>query len=157
MSINFKLTLVAALLVSTAAPAFAAEGKNMKEVTSIVGYNVTEQQYLTGPKSEIYNTMDVNNDGGLTFKEYSSYSNLDNEYDAFARMDTDGNKMVSYVEYENFDNTGKGDTQFESQLHGKASVRGTNLKSRIIEEPNTYYVPVQPEVVDVQVVAPAAR
>lgn len=157
MSIKKQALLGVALATVIALPAHAAEGKKMKEITSIVGYNVIEQQVITGPKAELYQKIDTNDDGNITFKEYSNFSNLDNEYDAFIRMDKDGNKNISYNEFAIFNNTGKGTTEFESALHGKASVKGTNLKSRILQEPKQYYVPVEPEVVDIKDIEPAAK
>lgn len=157
MSIKSQLLFSVALASIIAVPAFAAEGKKMKEVKELVGYNVTETQIHTGPKAQQYKAMDYNKDGSVSLKEYSGFSNLDNEYAAFIRMDKNKDKLLSYDEYANFNNTGKGNTQFESELHGKAPVKGTNLKSRLVEETKTYYVPVEPEIVTIKDVGPAAE
>ena len=149
------ILLSAAMLGVISAPALA-EGKKMKEVTSIVGYNVTETRTLTGPKVALYNKMDANGDGTVTFKEYSNFSNLDNEYDAFSRMDKDNSKNISYDEFVNFNSTGKGTTEFESELHGK-SVKGTNLKTRVLQTPKKYYVPIEPKIINIEDVKPVTE
>ena len=156
MSNKKKLLMSAVILGAISAPAFASDAKKMKEVKSIVGYNVTETQVITGPKAKMYKKMDMNNDGTVTYKEYSSFSNLDDEYSVFLRMDKDGSKNLSYDEFATFNNTGKGSTQFESELHGK-SVKGTNLKTRSLQAPKSYFVPVEPEVVSVEEIQPAAQ
>ncbi|HPD83055.1 MAG: hypothetical protein R3D88_05030 [Alphaproteobacteria bacterium] len=154
---TIKTTLFSAALIAVVAtPAFAADGKKTKEIKELVGYNVTETTTYQGPKAEDYAKMDVNGDNSVTFKEYRNYSNLDNEYDAFIRMDKDGNKNLSLEEFVNA-NLIKGDTQVESELFGKAVVKGTNLKTRALPETKTYFTPVEPTIVEVKDIEPAAE
>ncbi len=145
-----------ALLAVAAAPAFAAEGSKTKEIKELVGYNVTETTTYQGPKADAYRKMDANQDGTVTFKEYRNFSNLDNEYAAFIRMDTDSSKNLSMEEFVNA-NLNKGNTQFESEMHGKFSVKGTNLKTRALPETKTYYQPVDPTIVEIKDIEPAAQ
>ncbi len=156
MSMTKQILMGSALMAVMVAPAFAA-GK--KEITEIVGYNVTETTVeLQEPKkAALYERMDYNKDGTVTFKEYRNFSTVENEYDVFARMDKDGSKNISYEEFVTFNNT-KGSTKVESELHGKAQVKGTNLKTRVIStDTKSYYVPVEPEVVNITDVEPAAK
>lgn len=156
MSIKNKMILGLVLTTILSAPALAADGK--KEVTKLVGYNVTETEgaeIITGPKMGIFKKMDANGDNLLSYKEYSRFAKIEDKYSAYLRMDQDSDKAVTFLEYSGFNNTGKGSTQFESELHGKTTVKGTNLKTRIIEPTTkTYYKPVEPEIVAIE---PAAE
>lgn len=153
---TYKLLLSSALLITLAIPAFASEGKKTKEIKTLVGYNVTETTTYEGPKARLYEKIDANKDGTVTFKEYRNFSNVDNEYAIFSMMDTDRSKTISIEEFVNAQTT-KGQTQFESELHGKNIVKGTNLKTRSLPKVKTYYEAVEPEIVEIKDIEPAAE
>ena len=151
------LFLGTALVAFVATPAFAADnatGKKTKEITEVVGYEVTEKIPENNPKSGIFMKMDTSGDGEVSLKEYQNRSNVENSYEMFLSMDTDKSKTVSYEEFASFNPT-KGNTQIESELHGKVAVKGTNLKSRAYTE-KSYFVPVEPKVVKEETIEPAS-
>lgn len=149
---KFTYTLLgAAALTLCLTPAYAAEksgGKKTKEITSVVGYDVTEKTSMDGEKEAKFARMDTNADGSVTFREFQDYAVLDNEYEIFSEIDEDQSKFITLAEFVSYEQ-GKGKTEVESQLHGKARVKGTNLTSRVYTEKH-YYVPVEPKVVDVK-------
>lgn len=132
-----------------AATTHAAEGGNKtKEVTELVGYNVKEVQVpLATTNNKKFNRIDKNGDNVISLKEFKQASNHENEYAVFVDMDKDNNKVVSYEELFSFNKT-KGNTNVESELHGKKRVKGTNVSTRVFKEKN-YFVPIDPVVVDV--------
>jgi Ca2+-binding EF-hand superfamily protein len=153
---TYALLSVAAITFVTT-PAFAAEqtgGKKTKEITELVGYNVTEETSLEGQKEARFRKMDANADGSVNFKEFQNYSVLDNEYEIFSEIDVNQSKSIDFAEFSSYEQ-GKGKTEFESELHGKASVKGTNLKSRTLVEKH-YYVPVEPKIVSETDINPAS-
>ncbi len=153
---TLKTTLLTTALIAVAAvPAIAAEGKKTKEIKELVGYNVTEKVEYQGAKKATFMRIDSNNDGFVTSKEFMAKSNSENAYEDFLSMDTSRDKRVTIDEYASFSKT-KGNTHVESELHGKTAVRGTNLKSRVIEQ-KTYYQPVEPTVVEIKNIEPAAE
>ena len=146
---------MAMALIVPLSTAQAADGpKKTKEITELVGYDVTEAKSLAGKKEARFAKMDKNADGSVNFKEFRDFAVLDNEYEIFSEIDVDQSKSLTMEEFASYEQ-GKGRTEFESELHGKASVKGTNLKSRPIVEKH-YYVPVEPTVVDVQPIEPAS-
>ncbi len=151
-----KTLLSTALLAVIAVPAIAAEGKKTKEIKELVGYNVTETTEIRTSRKGAFMKIDRNNDGMISSKEFRNGSNLDDYYSTFLRMDTSGDKMVSLGEFASFSKT-KGNTHVASELHGKNVVRGTNLKTRVITEQKSYFEPVEPTVVEVKNVEPAAE
>jgi Ca2+-binding EF-hand superfamily protein len=154
---KLKTTLLTSALIAVASvPAMATEGKKTKEIKSLVGYNVTEKVEYKPAKKAAFMKVDANSDGIITAKEFRNGSNLENPYEDFLLMDTSGDKQVTIDEFANYNKT-KGHTQVESQLHGKVAVRGTNLKSRVITEQKTYYQPVEPTVVEIKNIEPAAE
>lgn len=153
---TLKTTLLStALLAVIAVPAIAAEGKKTKEIKELVGYNVTEKTEYQGAKKATFMKIDRNKDGFVTSKEFMAKSNSENAYEDFLRMDKSGDKKVTLNEFASFSKT-KGSTHFESELHGKTAVRGTNLKTRIIEE-KTYYEAVEPTIVEIKDIQPASE
>lgn len=151
------LLLGTALVAFVATPAFAADtttGKKTKEITEVVGYEVTEKIPENNPKSEVFMKMDRDGDGEISLKEYQNRSAVENAYEMFITMDTDKSKTVSYEEFASFNPT-KGNTQVESELHGKVAVKGTNIKSRRYTE-KSYFVPVEPKVVKEEAIEPAS-
>lgn len=153
---TLKTTLLTTALIAVAAvPAMAAEGKKTKEIKELVGYNVTEKTEYQGAKKATFMKVDANNDGFISAKEFRNGSNLDNYYEEFLRMDTSKDKRVTLDEFASFDKT-KGNTQVESELHGKMAVKGTNLKTRAMTVEKSYYQPVDPTVVEIKNIEPAA-
>jgi len=147
-----------ALLAVMVAPAFAAETKKptKKEVTEIVGYNVTETKAYTTPKEKIYQKMDKDGDDRVSFKDYQHFSNEDNSYMHFTSMDTDRSGYVSSEEFVAYNKT-KGSTNVASEMFGKYEVKGTNLKTKPLPETKSYFVPTEREIVDVKEIEPAAQ
>lgn len=155
MNITKKLFYTSAIALMVAVPVVQAQAAETsaktKEVTELVGYNVTEK---TVPEKTNYDAtfdkIDKDGSGDLNLKEFQNASQLEDDYNVFISMDTDKNKLVSFNEFFDYDKT-KGNTQVASELHGKSKVkvRGTNLTSRVYTEDN-YYVPVDPVIVDVE-------
>lgn len=151
----YKTLLGTALLVVIALPAFAQDGKKTKEITEVVGYNVTETTTYEGPRANFYKKMDRDGSGGVDFKEYQRVASVDNEYAMFMRLDRNGDKSISVEEFVNADVT-KGNTNIASEMFGK--VQGTNLKTRKLPEVKSYYLPIEPEIVEIKdIAAPAAE
>ena len=153
---TYALLGVAAITFVTT-PAFAADqtgGKKTKEITELVGYDVTEATAAAGQRERRFARMDANKDGSVNFKEFQNYSVLDNEYEIFSEIDEDQSKSLTLEEFASYEQ-GKGKTEFESELFGKVSVKGTNLKSRPVVQ-KQYYVPVEPKIVDEQTINPAS-
>jgi hypothetical protein len=133
----------------TAADVHANEPKKAKEVTELVGYDVTEAVVPESiPKDSRFARIDKNMDEHISFNEFQNASQLNNEYAVFSEMDRNNDDKLTYEEFFNYNKT-KGKTHIESKLHGKVPVKGTNLVSKAYTEKN-YYVPVEPVVVDVQ-------
>lgn len=142
-------TVMAFALVVPAMAAHAADGpKKTKEITELVGYDVTEAKSLAGKREARFVKMDKDASGSVDFKEFRDFAVLDNEYEIFSEIDVDQSKSLTMQEFASYEQ-GKGTTTVESELHGKVSVKGTNLKSKPYVEKH-YYVPVEPTVVDVQ-------
>lgn len=150
----YKALLGTALLAVIATPSFAADGKKTKEIKEIVGYNFTETQTYEGKQAALFKKIDYNSDGIVSLKEYQNASNADNEYELFTRIDRDGSKGISMEEFVSV-NVTKGNTNIESELFGKVS--GTNLRTRKLPAAKTYYVPVEPEIVEIKQIEPAAE
>lgn len=120
-----------------------------KEITELVGYDVKEVTLPASiPKDTQFGKMDKDTDKYISFKEFQSASQLDNEYAIFTEIDANNDDKLTYEEFYSYNRT-KGETKVESTLHGKAKVKGTNLTSRVYVEKN-YHVPVDPIVVDVK-------
>lgn len=141
----FTLALTTAIAAGVALSPALADAKKTKEITKLVGYNVTEEVTIESALSPQFNKIDRDSNGSLSFKEYAAFSTVNNEYDMFLRMDRNGDKSVSLEEFSTFEAT-KGNTSVDSALHGK-SVKGTNLKTRALPSKKTYYMPVEPEIV----------
>lgn len=154
---TLKTTLLStALLAVVAVPAIAAEGKKTKEIKELVGYNVTETTEIQTSRKGAFMKIDRNNNGMIDAKEFRNGTNLENPYEDFLRMDRSGDKMVTLDEFASFNKT-KGNTHVASELHGKNTVRGTNLKTRVIAEQKSYYEPIEPTIVEVKDIEPAAK
>jgi hypothetical protein len=151
-----KALLSTALLAVIAAPAMATEPKKTKEIKELVGYNVTETTEIQTARKGAFLKIDRNNDGFISAKELRNGSNLENSYEEFLRMDVSGDKKVNLEEFATFRKT-KGNTTISSELHGKVAVKGTNLKSRSYVNTTTRYEPVEPTVVEVKAIEPAAE
>jgi len=149
----FLGTVLALTISGAATAAEPTHGKKTKEITEIVGYNVTETQTFEGPKARLFKRMDKNSDSALSFKEYQNYATVDNEYEIFSLMDTNNNKSVTIEEFINARPT-KGSTQFSSEMFGKVS--GTNLKTRKLPEVKSYYEPIEPKIVEIKPIEPDA-
>lgn len=152
-----NMVLGTALVAFVATPALAADtkkGKKTKEITEVVGYEVTEKIPENNPKSGVFTKMDTSGDGEVSLKEYQNRSTVENSYEMFITMDTDKSKTLSYEEFASYNPT-KGNTHVESELHGKTAVKGTNLKSRTYTE-KSYFVPVEPKVIKEETIEPAS-
>jgi len=148
-NITAGLLLGATCLIAFDAHANETSTTKTKEVTTLVGYDVKEVVMPASiAKDTRFGKIDKDMDKHISFKEFQNASQLDNEYAIFSQIDANGDDKVTYEEFYSFNKT-KGDTKIESTLHGKAKVKGTNLKSRVYTEKN-YYVPVDPVVVDVK-------
>lgn len=147
-------TVLAFTITGAATAAEPTQGKKTKEITEIIGYNVTEKIPDNNPRSKSFSKMDKSADGEVTLKEFQNYSNLENGYEVFITMDTDKSKSLSYQEFASYNPT-KGNTKVESELHGKAPVQGTNLKSRGYTE-KSYFVPTERKIVKEEAIEPAA-
>lgn len=140
------LTVFTALALTVPAwTAHATDGHKTKEITEIVGYQVTEG--ITAP-NESFLKMDRDSNELVNFKEFQNFYMLDDEYRIFSEIDIDESGEITVAEFANY-NWEKGTTHVESKLHGKNQVKGTNLKVKPVEE-QTYFVPVEPTVVDVK-------
>lgn len=149
-----KMLLTSAIAITMAVPAMAAEKKMTKEVTEIVGYNVTEGVQYEGVLTGSFNKIDYNNDGVITAKEMQRRTNLEDSYSIFLNMDRNKDNVVTIEEFSSYNKT-KGNTQVRSGLNkelgiseddAKRAVRGTNIKSRVITT-KEYYEPIEPQIV----------
>lgn len=148
---RYVLTLLTTgLFALTAFGAQAAEGaKKTKEITELVGYDVKEVVMPASiARDSRFGKMDTDMDKHISFKEFQNASQLENEYAVFTEIDANGDEKLTYEELYSYNKT-KGKTKIESELHGKAKVKGTNLVSRVYTEKN-YHLPVDPVVVDVK-------
>ncbi|NCO04414.1 MAG: hypothetical protein GW903_09510 [Alphaproteobacteria bacterium] len=156
MFIKAKQTtlLTLALLTAGSGMALASEAnaptpKMTKEVTELVGYNVTESVTYQGLKEHSFNKIDANSDGMLTAKEMQRGTNLENSYDIFLNMDSNKDMMVSIEEFSSYNKT-KGNTQMRSTLEKEngefRSVKGTNIKSKPVVT-KEYFEAVKPKIV----------
>lgn len=148
--------LSTALIAAMVAPAMAAEKKMTKEIKELVGYDVTVSQSYDALKLKAFNKIDRDADSYLTARELKNGSNIENSYALFLGMDTNKDKRISIEEYSTYDKT-KGNTQVESELHGKAAVKGSNLKSRRVIETKTYFEPTEREVVEIKDISETAE
>ncbi len=139
--------LTTGLFAFTAFGVQAAEKSNKtKEVTELVGYNVTEKTASENtPSDATFNRIDKDSNQEISLKEFQNASQLENSYAVFINMDTDKNKSLTIDEFFGYNKT-KGNTTVPSTLHGKAPVKGTNISSRTYKE-NNYFVPVDPVIV----------
>lgn len=154
---TLKTTLLGtALLAVIAAPSFAAEVKKTKEIKELVGYNVTETKEYIGPYAKAFKKMDKDGNGLVNFKEYQARANVDNEYEMFSLIDKDQSKTITIEELIN-SNVTKGSTHFKSETADQYAVKGTNIRTRPLVEKRSYYVEVEPEVVEIKNVDPAAQ
>jgi hypothetical protein len=147
---NIAKSLFTLALLSVAAQPTLAEPKPTKEVTSLVGYNVTESVAYPEKTSRLFKKIDADGNGEVTFKEFQRSSNLENGYEIFLNMDRDKSKSVNLVEFGSYNRT-KGNTQVRSQLESKNQVKGTNLKTKQLET-KSYYMPVEPKVVKEEII-----
>lgn len=146
--------LTLALLTAGSGMALANEGsapkpKMTKEVTELVGYNVTESVTYEGLQERSFKRIDTNADGMLTAKEIQRGSNDENSYDIFLNMDSNKDNLVNIKEFSSYNKT-KGNTQVRSGLEKETgairSVKGTNIKSKVIET-KQYFEPVERKIV----------
>ena len=142
---NYTKSLFTLALLSVAAQPALAEPKPTKEVTSLVGYNVTESVAYPDGTGRLFKKIDTDGNGEITSKEFQRSSNLENGYEIFLNMDSDKSKTVNLIEFGSYNKT-KGNTQVRSQLSDKNQVKGTNLKTKKLET-RSYYMPVEPKVV----------
>ena len=143
-----KIATTTLMTLALSIPAISAEAAKKKEITEVVGYEVTEAVSPNGKLESAFIKIDDDKSGTITFKEFQKHSMLDDEYAIFSEIDTDQSKEIILAEYTNY-SWAKGKTHVESELHGKVPVKGTNIKSRPIYE-RSYFVPVKPTVVDVK-------
>lgn len=139
-----KSFLTLALVTIAIQPALA-EPKPTKEVTSLVGYNVTESVAYPEGTNRLFKKIDSDGSGEISAKEFQMSSNLENGYEIFLNMDKDKSKSLSLIEFGSYNKT-KGNTQVRSQLTDKNRVKGTNLKTKPLVT-KSYYMPVEPKVV----------
>lgn len=96
---------VATIAVTFAAvPSFAAEKKQTKTVTEVVGY--VQSETVINDRDAEFHKIDTSGDGAINFKEFQKYAVLENEYEMFKMNDSNNDDLLTIEEYRVFSKSG---------------------------------------------------
>lgn len=112
-----KLLGLSALALAVATPALAENApKKTHTVTEVVGYEETIE-YTVPQKDEAFAKMDTNRDGVVTFNEFRNNTNHTEPYGVFTRIDSNQDDLVQLDELRVFSKTKGSHTESSSRFN----------------------------------------
>lgn len=134
MKSTVKILGLSALALAIASPAMAenAPAKTKTHtVTEVVGYEETIE-YRVPAKDEAFAKMDTNRDGVVTFNEFRNNTNHTEPYGVFTRIDTNRDDLVQLDELRVFSKTKGSHTESSSRFNFNKPKTVADIK--VIEE-----------------------